>query len=82
MNDAQKQEAIDKWKIDGPIREAERVKTGKRYLDPTLLDDFNTKMTELRTKYPILSVPAMVRTPFANQRPSKTKPPPQHFHGV
>ena len=50
LNDKQKEEAIEKWKIDGPIREAERVKTGKRYLDPDLLDDCNAKMAALRTK--------------------------------
>ena len=49
----------EKCKIDGPIREAERVTTEKRYIDPDVLDDFNAKMAALRTKYPIKSVPAM-----------------------
>ena len=59
MNQKQKDEAIESWKTEGPIREAERVKTGKRYLDPESLDDFNAKMAVLRTQYPSPTVPAM-----------------------
>ncbi|WP_288992749.1 DNA (cytosine-5-)-methyltransferase, partial [uncultured Marinobacter sp.] len=59
MNPIQKAEAQAQWLIDGPLMEAERVKTGKRHLDPDKLDAFKAKLAELQAQYPRQVVPVM-----------------------
>ena len=60
MTDPDKEEAKERWKIEGPIMEAERVKTGKRHLDPTKLEILKTTLAECQNKFPRPVVPAML----------------------